>query len=226
MIRIKNLTKTYVTGDTKVIALDNLSLDIKKGEFIALVGESGSGKSTLFHLMSGLDNPDAGNIFYDDVDIFTRKRDYVTIFRRNNIGLIYQFYNLVPILTVEENILLPVRLNRKPIDKDKLNSLLEKLNLSDRRKHLPNQLSGGQQQRVAIARALFNNPKIILADEPTGNLDSKNSEEIIKYLELLNVEFNQTILMITHSNEVAKRARRIITIADGKIVGDKRKWKA
>lgn len=223
MIRIKNLTKTYVTGDTKVIALDNLSLDIKKGEFIALVGESGSGKSTLFHLMSGLDNPDAGNIFYDDVDIFTRKRDYVTIFRRNNIGLIYQFYNLVPILTVEENILLPVRLNRKPIDKDKLNSLLEKLNLSDRRKHLPNQLSGGQQQRVAIARALFNNPKIILADEPTGNLDSKNSEEIIKYLELLNVEFNQTILMITHSNEVAKRARRIITIADGKIVGDKRK---
>lgn len=223
MIRIKNLTKTYVTGDTKVIALDNLSLDIKKGEFIALVGESGSGKSTLFHLMSGLDNPDAGNIFYDDIDIFTRKRDYVTIFRRNNIGLIYQFYNLVPILTVEENILLPVRLNRKPIDKDKLNSLLEKLNLSDRRKHLPNQLSGGQQQRVAIARALFNNPKIILADEPTGNLDSKNSEEIIKYLELLNVEFNQTILMITHSNEVAKRARRIITIADGKIVGDKRK---
>ncbi|MFA6866999.1 MAG: ABC transporter ATP-binding protein [Clostridia bacterium] len=223
MIRVRNLTKTYVIGETKVVAVDDLSLNIEKGEFIALVGESGSGKSTLFHLIAGLDKPDCGSVFFDNVDIFTKKRDYVTIFRRNNIGLIYQFYNLVPILTVEENILLPVRLDRKSIDKDKLNSLLEKLDLMDRRKHLPNQLSGGQQQRVAIARALFNNPKIILADEPTGNLDSKNSEEIIKYLELLNVEFNQTIFMITHSNEVAKRASRIITIADGKIVGDERK---
>jgi putative ABC transport system ATP-binding protein len=219
-IEIENLTKTYNTNDVKVMAVDNVTLSIEEGEFIALVGESGSGKSTLFYLLSGLEKPDTGTVKYDGKDICSLKRDEVTRFRRNEIGLIYQFYNLVPALTVEENIVLPVRLNKKAVDDKKLTALLRILNLAERRNYLPNQLSGGQQQRAAIARALFNSPALILADEPTGNLDNRNSEEIMDYLEKLNVDYNQTIFLITHSEKVAQRAKRIITISDGRITKD------
>lgn len=223
MIEIKNLTKLYESNKEVVRAVDDISLTIEDGEFIALIGESGAGKSTLFHLIAGLDKPDKGAIYIKDKNIFDLKKDAMTKFRRNEIGLIYQFYNLVPILTVEENITLPSKLNRKKTDKARLDSLLAILNLSDRRKFLPNQLSGGQQQRVAIARVLYNAPTIILADEPTGNLDEKNSEEIMNYLEMLNKDYNLTIFIITHSEKIAKRAKRIITISDGKIIKDEKK---
>mgnify|MGYP000963247988 CR=1 FL=1 len=219
-IIIKNLTKSYNTNDVKVIAVNDVSLSIEEGEYVALIGESGSGKSTLFHLIAGLDKPDSGEIFINNVNLYSLEKDEITKFRRNEIGLIYQFYNLVPILTVEENITLPVRLNRKVINKEKLIKLLDILNLSDRKHHLPNQLSGGQQQRAAIARVLFNEPSIILADEPTGNLDNKNSEDILNYLEMLNSKYKQTIFIVTHSEKIAKRAKRIITISDGKIIKD------
>lgn len=220
IIDIKNLTKSYNSNDAKVMAVDNVSLTIEKGEYVALVGDSGSGKSTLFHLIAGLDKPDSGQVFINNINLYALRKDDITEIRRNEIGLIYQFYNLIPILTVEENITLPSRLNNNKIDNKKLDVLLDVLNLLDRRKYLPNQLSGGQQQRVAIARALYNEPSIILADEPTGNLDKKNSEEVMSYLEMLNTEFNQTILIITHNYNIAKRAKRIITISDGKIVKD------
>lgn len=220
IIDIKNLTKSYNSNDSKVIAVDNVSLTIEKGEYVALVGDSGSGKSTLFHLIAGLDKPDSGQVFINNINLYALRKDDITEIRRNEIGLIYQFYNLIPILTVEENVTLPSRLNNNKIDNKKLDVLLDVLNLLDRRKYLPNQLSGGQQQRVAIARALYNEPSIILADEPTGNLDKKNSEEVMSYLEMLNTEFNQTILIITHNYNIAKRAKRIITISDGKIVKD------
>lgn len=223
MIEIKNLTKLYESNKEIVRAVDDVSLNIGDGEFIALIGESGAGKSTLFHLIAGLDKPNKGAIYIKDKNIFDLKKDAMTKFRRNEIGLIYQFYNLVPILTVEENITLPSKLNRKKTDKARLDSLLDILNLSDRRKFLPNQLSGGQQQRVAIARVLYNAPTIILADEPTGNLDEKNSEEIMNYLEMLNKDYNLTIFIITHSEKIAKRAKRIITISDGKIIKDEKK---
>lgn len=220
MIEIKNLTKLYSASKEIVKACDDVSLSIKEGEYIALVGESGAGKSTLFHLIAGLDKPDKGAIYIKGKNIFDLKKDEMTRFRRNEIGLIYQFYNLVPILTVEENITFPAKLNRQKTDKEKLDNLLGVLNLSDRRKYLPNQLSGGQQQRVAIARVLYNSPTIILADEPTGNLDENNSEEILNYLEMLNKDYNLTIFIITHSDKIAKRAKRIITISDGKIIKD------
>lgn len=221
LIEIKHLTKQFFSNDIMVTAVDDVSISIEKGEFISLVGESGSGKSTLFYLLAGLDNPDSGDIIINSQNLKELKKDEITVIRRNEIGLIYQFYNLVPILTVEENITLPSRLNKNKINNEKLNSLLEKLNLTDRRNHLPNQLSGGQQQRAAIGRALFNEPSIILADEPTGNLDKKNSDEIMDYLEMLNSEYKQTIFIITHSEKVAQRAKRIIKISDGKIVEDK-----
>lgn len=220
-IYIKDLTKIYRASDSEVIAVNNISLSIKSGEFVALIGESGSGKSTLFHLIAGLDRPDFGEVFINGKNLYALKKDDITIFRRNEIGLIYQFYNLVPVLTVEENITLPLRLNRAKPDVEKLNSILKTLKLTERRSYLPNQLSGGQQQRVAIARALFNEPSIILADEPTGNLDEKNSEDIMNYFQLLNSDYKQTIFIITHSEKVANRANRIITISDGKIVNDK-----
>lgn len=220
VINTIDLTKSYNSNDSKVIAVNDVSLSVEKGEYVALIGESGSGKSTLFHLIAGLDKPDSGYVFINQKDLYAMAKDERTKLRRNEIGLIYQFYNLVPILTVEENITLPCRLNNKKIDNEKLESLLNALNLADRRKYLPNQLSGGQQQRAAIARAFYNEPSIILADEPTGNLDKKNSEEFMNYLEMLNDEYNQTIFIITHSEKIAERAKRIITISDGKVQKD------
>lgn len=221
ILDINNLTKFYETNAEKVIALDGISFSVEKGEFLAIIGQSGSGKSTLLHLIAGLDKPDSGKVMLNNIDLFSLKGDKMAEFRRREIGLIYQFYNLVPVLNVEENIVLPVRLDKKKINKDKLNNLLNLLNLTDRRFHLPNQLSGGQQQRTAIGRALFFEPSIILADEPTGNLDSENGNEIIKHLKMLNEKFKQTIIIVTHDNRIAQQANRIITLLDGKIVTNK-----
>lgn len=221
ILDINNLTKFYETNAEKVIALDGISFSVEKGEFLAIIGQSGSGKSTLLHLIAGLDKPDSGKVMLNNIDLFSLKGDKMAEFRRREIGLIYQFYNLVPVLNVEENIVLPVRLDKKKINKDKLNNLLNLLNLTDRRFHLPNQLSGGQQQRTAIGRALFFEPSIILADEPTGNLDSENGNEIIKHLKMLNEKFKQTIIIVTHDNRIAQQANRIITLSDGKIVTNK-----
>lgn len=222
LIEINHLTKRFASNGINVTAVDDVSLAIEKGEYIALIGESGAGKSTLFYLLAGLDKPDSGDIILNGKNLKELKKDEITIIRRREIGLIYQFYNLVPILTVEENITLPARLDNKKTNVEKLDNLLSVLNLTDRRKHLPNELSGGQQQRVAIARALYNEPLIILADEPTGNLDKANSEEFMDYLDILNGKFNQTVFIITHSENVARRAKRIITISDGKIIKDEK----
>lgn len=222
ILKIKNLYKTYGKGENKVNAVDDVSLSIEKGEFVAIVGASGSGKSTLLHLIGGVDKPTSGKVFIDGIDIYRLKDDERAIFRRRQVGLIYQFYNLIPILNVEENVTLPSLLDSNKTDKKRLNELLEVLNLDKRKNHLPNQLSGGQQQRVAIARAIINNPAIVLADEPTGNLDSEASEEIISLLKLSNKKYNQTIIMITHDLEIASSADRIITIEDGKIIKDER----
>ncbi|MDR3186523.1 MAG: ABC transporter ATP-binding protein [Christensenellaceae bacterium] len=222
IIEIIALTKSYGAEERKVTALDAVTFSVTKGEFLAIVGQSGSGKSTLLHLLAGLDRPDCGSVFVDGVDIFTLKGDSLAEYRRRQIGIIYQFYNLIPVLTVEENVTLPVRLDNKKVDKKRLADLLSMLNLSDRKTHLPNQLSGGQQQRTAIARALFFEPMIILADEPTGNLDTNNSNDIINYLARLNKEFSQTILLITHDEKIASRAGRVVTLSDGKIIKDVR----
>lgn len=218
ILKVENLTKIYGKGTTKVVALDNVSFSVEKGEFVAIVGASGSGKSTLLHLIGGVDRATSGKVFIDGKDIYELDDDKLAIFRRRQVGLVYQFYNLIPILNVEENITLPLDLdNRKP-NKEYLNSLIKLLGLESRKNHLPNELSGGQQQRTSIGRALVTNPTIILADEPTGNLDSKSSDEIVELLRKSNKEYKQTIIMITHNMEIAKCADRIIQIEDGKIV--------
>ena len=217
ILRVDNLTKIYGKDSTKVVALDHLSFSVEKGEFVAIVGASGSGKSTLLHLIGGVDRPTSGKVFIDGKDIFSLNDDKLAIFRRRQVGLIYQFYNLIPILNVEENITLPLALDNREIDVFNLNDMIKLLGLENRRNHLPNELSGGQQQRTSIGRALITNPTIILADEPTGNLDSKSSDEIVALLKKTNKELNQTIIMITHNMEIAKVADRIIKIEDGKI---------
>ena len=220
ILRVENLTKIYGKGENEVIALDNVSFSVNKGEFVAIVGASGSGKSTLLHLMGGVDRPTSGKVFIDDKDIYSFNDDKLAIFRRRQVGLIYQFYNLIPILNVEENITLPLALDNRKVDKAVLDDLLKRLGLENRRNHLPSQLSGGQQQRTSIGRALITNPSIILADEPTGNLDSKASDEIVEILKKSNKELNQTIIMITHNMEIAKECDRIIKIEDGKIANE------
>lgn len=218
ILKVENLTKKYGKGSTEVVALDNVSFSVEKGEFVAIVGASGSGKSTLLHLIGGVDRPTSGKIYIDGKDIFTLNDDKLAIFRRRQVGLIYQFYNLIPILNIEENITLPLALDNRKVDKESLDDMLKTLGLSERRTHLPNELSGGQQQRTSIGRALITNPTIILADEPTGNLDSKSSDEIVALLKKSNRDMKQTIIMITHNMEIAKSADRIIKIEDGKIV--------
>ena len=218
MLKVENLVKTYGEGDNIVNAVDNISLSVNKGEFVAIVGASGSGKSTLLHLLGGVDRPTSGKIYIDGNEINNMNNDKLAIFRRRQIGIVYQFYNLIPILTVEENISLPCDLDGNRPDKERMDLILKSFGLFERRNHLPNELSGGQQQRTSIARALINNPAILLADEPTGNLDSKSTEEIMSILKMSNRDFNQTIIMITHNLEIAKEADRIITIQDGKIL--------
>ncbi len=217
ILKVENLTKVYGKGTTKVVALDNVSFTVEKGEFVAIVGASGSGKSTLLHLIGGVDRPTSGKVFIDGKDIFSFDDDKLAIFRRRQVGLIYQFYNLIPILNVEENIALPLSLDNRKVDRIELNNMLNLLGLANRKNHLPNELSGGQQQRTSIGRALITNPTIILADEPTGNLDSKSSDEIVALLKKTNKELKQTIIMITHNMEIASVADRIIKIEDGKI---------
>ena len=218
ILKVENLTKIYGKGTTKVVALDDVSFSVEKGEFVAIVGASGSGKSTLLHLIGGVDRPTSGKVFIDGKDIYKLNDDKLAIFRRRQVGLIYQFYNLIPILNVEENITLPLDLDSRKPNKDYLNSLIKLLGLENRKNHLPNELSGGQQQRTSIGRAMITNPTIILADEPTGNLDSKSSDEIVELLKKSNKKYKQTIIMITHNMEIAKCADRIIKIEDGKIV--------
>ena len=222
ILKVENLCKTYGKGENEVKAVNNVSFKVEKGEFVAIIGASGSGKSTLLHLLGGVDRPTSGKVYIDGKDIYTLNNDNLAIFRRRQIGLIYQFYNLIPTLNVEENITLPCRLDGKEVDKKRLEEILNTLKLSNRRTHLPNQLSGGQQQRVSIGRAIINEPAIMLADEPTGNLDSKASEEVISLLRLSNKKFNQTVIVITHDEKIALEADRIITIDDGKIIKDER----
>lgn len=220
ILQVENLTKIYGDGDRVVKALDNISFSVDKGEFIAIIGKSGSGKSTLLHLLGGVDTPTSGNVIVDGNKLGGLNESEMAIFRRRNIGIIYQFYNLIPTLDIEENIMLPRLLdNRKP-DIDKLDSILNLTGLKDRKGHLPSQLSGGQQQRVSVGRALINDPAIILADEPTGNLDSKSSEEIVELLKIANKKYNQTLIVITHDEKIALQADRIIKIQDGKIISD------
>lgn len=218
ILKVENLVKTYGEGDNIVNAVDDISLSVNKGEFVAIVGASGSGKSTLLHLLGGVDRPTSGKIYIDGNEINNMNNDKLAIFRRRQIGIVYQFYNLIPILTVEENISLPCDLDGNRPDKERMDLILKSFGLFERRNHLPNELSGVQQQRTSIARALINNPAILLADEPTGNLDSKSTEEIMSILKMSNRDFNQTIIMITHNLEIAKEADRIITIQDGKIL--------
>ncbi len=220
ILRVENLSKIYGKGATKVVALDNVSFSVEKGEFVAIVGASGSGKSTLLHLIGGVDRPTSGKVFIDGKDIYKFNDDELAIFRRRQVGLIYQFYNLIPILNVEENMTLPLSLDNRKIDKRRVDELIHVLGLDTRRTHLPNELSGGQQQRTSIGRAMITNPAIILADEPTGNLDSKASDEIVELLKKSNKDYKQTIVMITHNMEIAKVADRIIKIEDGKIVNE------
>ena len=217
ILKVENLTKSYGKGEAKVDAIKNINLSINKGEFVAIVGPSGSGKSTLLHLLGGVDKPTSGKVYINDVDIYNLKEKDLSIFRRRNVGLIYQFYNLIPVLSVKENILLPAELDNRKIDKDYLDDLLKTLGLKERANHLPNELSGGQQQRTSIGRALINRPSIVLADEPTGNLDSKNSKEVLELLKLSVRKYNQTLIMITHDPSIALQADRVITIEDGTI---------
>lgn len=217
ILKVDHLSKQYGDGDTAVKALDDISFTINKGEFVAIIGPSGSGKSTLLHMLGGVDRPTGGKVSVDNTDIYQLNETQLAIFRRRQIGLVYQFYNLIPVLTVEENITLPLLLDEQSIDQKQLNSIIKTLKLEDRLKHLPNQLSGGQQQRVSIGRALMNNPAIMLADEPTGNLDSKNSKEILDLLKMFNKNYNQTLIIITHDERIALQADRIIAIEDGRI---------
>ena len=220
ILEVTNLCKTYGKGDTMVKALDNVSFSVEKGEFVAIIGPSGSGKSTLLHILGGVDVPTKGSVVINQTDISNLDETALAIFRRRQIGLIYQFYNLIPILTVQENLTLPLLLDGRKPDKKQIDTLVKRLGLENRLDHLPNQLSGGQQQRVSIGRALVNNPALMLADEPTGNLDSENSKEIISLLRQFNKDFNQTVIIITHDEKIANSADRVITIEDGKITGD------
>lgn len=218
ILKVENLTKTYGSGENLVHAVDDVSFSVEKGEFVAIVDASGSGKSTLLHLIGGVDRPTSGKIFVDGNDISKMNDDKLAVFRRRQVGIVYQFYNLIPILTVEENITLPCDLDGRGVDRERLEMILDSFGLRARRKHLPNQLSGGQQQRTSIARALINNPSLVLADEPTGNLDSKSSDEVMSMLKMCNQSYGQTVIMITHNLDIAKQADRVITISDGKIV--------
>lgn len=222
ILRVEDLCKNYGKGETLVRALDHVSFSVNKGEFVAIVGASGSGKSTLLHILGGVDRPTSGKVYVDGEDVYRLNENALAIFRRRQVGLIYQFYNLIPVLNVEENMTLPILLDRKKVDQTYLNELIETLNLKERVNHLPNELSGGQQQRVSIGRALMNRPTLLLADEPTGNLDSKAGKEIIELLKLSNKKYHQTIIMITHDHNLALHADRIITIDDGKIVNDEK----
>ena len=224
-LKVENLCKIYGKGDNQVKALDNVSLTIDKGDFTAIIGTSGSGKSTLLHAIAGVDVPTGGKIYLDGQDIYGGNNEQLAIFRRRQVGLIYQFYNLIPTLNVVENITLPILMDRRKVNKERLNDLLELLGLQERRHHLPNQLSGGQQQRVAIGRALMNAPAVMLADEPTGSLDSRNGHEIIKLLKESNQKYGQTLILVTHDESIALQADRIITIADGRVVRDGRVFK-
>ncbi|MBD7969161.1 ABC transporter ATP-binding protein [Paenibacillus gallinarum] len=220
ILKVENLTKIYGKGETAVKALDDVSFSVKRGEFVAIIGPSGSGKSTILHLLGGVDQPTSGKVYVDNTDIYALNETQLAIFRRRQIGLIYQFYNLIPVLTVEENITLPLLLDGHKVDKKQFADTVKLLNLEERLGHLPNQLSGGQQQRVSIGRALISNPSIMLADEPTGNLDSKNSAEIVDLLKMFNKTYNQTLIVITHDERIALQADRIITIEDGRIAKD------
>ncbi len=222
ILKVENLSKTYGKGENEVKAVDNISFTVEKGEFVAIIGASGSGKSTLLHLLGGVDRPTSGKVYIEGKDIYLLNDDNLAIFRRRQVGLIYQFYNLIPVLNVTENITLPCNLDGKQINKKRLAELLQTLGLEKRRNNLPNQLSGGQQQRVSIGRAMMNEPAIMLADEPTGNLDSKASEEIVSLLKLSNKKYNQTVIIITHDEKIALEADRIITIDDGKIIKDEK----
>lgn len=221
ILKIENLTKVYGKAENEVRALDGVSFSVPKGQFLAIIGPSGSGKSTLLHILGGVDRPTSGKVFLDGQDVYAQNEDQLAVFRRRQVGLIYQFYNLIPVLNVEENISLPVLMDSGKVDKKRLSDLITTLSLNGREKHLPNELSGGQQQRVSIARALINSPCVVLADEPTGNLDSKNSQEIVELLKLSNKKYGQTLIVITHDESIALQADRIITISDGKIAGDR-----
>lgn len=225
ILKVENLCKTYGKGENTVKAVDNISFSVERGEFVAIIGASGSGKSTLLHLIGGVDRPTSGKVYIDGKDIYTLNDDNLAIFRRRQVGLIYQFYNLIPVLNVVENITLPTKLDGREVNNKRLNELLITLGLEKRRFNLPNQLSGGQQQRVSIGRAMMNEPALMLADEPTGNLDSKASDEIISLLRLSNKKYNQTVIIITHDEKIALEADRIITIDDGKIIKDERNGK-
>ena len=220
ILRVEHLSKTYGKGENEVRALDDVSFSVEKGQFVAIIGPSGSGKSTLLHILGGVDRPTSGKVFLEGQDVFQQNEDQLAIFRRRQVGLIYQFYNLIPVLNVTENITLPVLMDGRKVNQERLNDLLTTLNLNGREKHLPNMLSGGQQQRVSIGRALMNSPAVVLADEPTGNLDSKNSQEIVELLKLSNRQYGQTLIVITHDESIALQADRIITIEDGKITRD------
>ncbi len=220
LLRVEHLCKTYGTGENQVKALDDVSFSVNRGEFVAIIGPSGSGKSTLLHLLGGVDKPTSGKVFVDGCDVYAQNEEKLAIFRRRQVGLIYQFYNLIPVLDVVENMTLPVLLDGQKVNPKRLNELLDTLGLRGRERHLPNQLSGGQQQRVSIGRALMNAPAVVLADEPTGNLDSKNSQEIVELLRLSNRTYHQTLIVITHDEQLALQADRVIAIEDGKIVRD------
>ena len=222
ILRVEDLTKVYGKGENEVRAVDNVSFSVEKGEFLAIIGPSGSGKSTLLHILGGVDRPTSGKVYMNGQDVYAQNEDQLAIFRRRQVGLIYQFYNLIPVLDVVENITLPVLMDGSKVNEERLNELLSTLGLSDRRKNLPNQLSGGQQQRVSIGRALMNAPAVVLADEPTGNLDSKNSQEIVELLKFSNKKYSQTLIIITHDESIALQADRIIAIEDGRIVKDER----
>ncbi|MBH8046109.1 ABC transporter ATP-binding protein [Clostridioides difficile] len=221
ILKCENLTKIYGSNQTRVTALNNVNLSVQKGDFVSIVGASGSGKSTLLHLLGGVDRPTSGKIYVEDTEISSLKEEALAVFRRRKVGLIYQFYNLIPTLDVRKNILLPMLLDKRKVDEDRFSEIVSILGLSDRLNHLPSQLSGGQQQRVSIARSLIYRPAILLADEPTGNLDRKNSEEIVDLLNLSNKRFNQTILLITHDEKIALESNRIVTMEDGVIVSEK-----
>ena len=222
ILKIENLTKVYGSGENEVRALDGVSFSVEKGEFLAIIGPSGSGKSTLLHILGGVDRPTSGKVWLDGQDVYAQNEEQLAIFRRRQVGLIYQFYNLIPVLNVVENMTLPVLLDGRKVNVERLNELVETLGLSGRKNNLPNQLSGGQQQRVSIGRALMNAPAVVLADEPTGNLDSHNSQEIVELLRQSNVKYKQTLIVITHDDSIALQADRIIAIEDGRIVRDER----
>ncbi|MDB0441120.1 ABC transporter ATP-binding protein [Clostridioides difficile] len=222
-LKIENLCKVYGKGENQVTALDNVSLTIEKGEFTAIIGSSGSGKSTLLHIIGGVDVPTSGKVYLDGQDVYAQSNEKLAIFRRRQVGLIYQFHNLIPTLNVVENITLPILMDKRKVNEERLNDLLNLLGLKDRKTHLPNQLSGGQQQRVSIGRALMNTPAVMLADEPTGSLDSRNGHEIINLLKLSNKKYRQTLIIVTHDENIALQADRIICIADGKVTRDERR---